>query len=78
MIFGASAISFALPRGRETAKLLDMKLSGLKDRSGQATLEYILVFVALIVVFWGLKDFFVPAVRRSAQQTAELVTSDYP
>ena len=77
MIFGASAISFALPRGRETAKLLDMKLSGPKSRSGQAALEYILVFVALIAVVWAL-EYFVSVVRRSAQQTAELVTSDYP
>ena len=77
MIFGASAISFALPLGGETAKLLDMELSGLKDRSGQATLEYILVFVALIAVVWALK-YFVSATHRSAQQTAELVTSDYP
>jgi uncharacterized protein (UPF0333 family) len=54
-----------------------MKLSGLKDRSGQATLEYILVFVALIAVVWAL-EYFVSATHRSAQQTAELVTSDYP
>ncbi len=73
----AQRSSFALPRGRETAKLLDMELSGLKSRSGQATLEYILVFVALIAVVWAL-EYFVSAARRSARQTAELVTSDYP
>ena len=54
-----------------------MELSGPKARSGQAALEYILVFVALIAVVWAL-EYFVSVVRRSAQQTAELVTSDYP
>ena len=54
-----------------------MKLSGPKDRSGQAALEYILVFVALIAVVLVLWH-FVSVVRRSARQTVELVTSDYP
>ena len=54
-----------------------MKLSGLKDRSGQAALEYILVFVALIAVV-GALGYFVSAARRGARQTAEMVTSDYP
>ena len=66
-----------MPQGRETDKLLDMELSGLKNRSGQAVLEYILVFWALIVVV-GALEYFVSAARRSAQKTAELVTSDYP
>ena len=52
-------------------------MSGRRDRSGQAALEYILVFVALIAVVWALEH-FVSAARRSARQTAEMVTSDYP
>lgn len=52
-------------------------MSGRRDRSGQAALEYVLVFVALIAVVWAL-GYFVSAARRSARQTAEMVTSDYP
>ena len=52
-------------------------MSGRRDRSGQAALEYVLVFVALIAVVWAL-GLFVSAARRGAQQTAEMVTSDYP
>lgn len=52
-------------------------MGGRKGRSGQAMLEYVLVFAALIVVVWAL-GYFVSAARRSARQTAELVTSDYP
>jgi Flp pilus assembly protein TadG len=52
-------------------------MPGRRDRSGQAALEYVLVFVALIAVVWAL-GYFVSAARRSARQTAEMVTSDYP
>ena len=52
-------------------------MGGRKGRSGQAMLEYVLVFVALIAVVWAL-GYFVSATRKSAKQTAELVTSDYP
>ena len=52
-------------------------MSGRRDRSGQAALEYVLVFVALIAVVWAL-GLFVSAARRGARQTAEMVTSDYP
>ncbi len=52
-------------------------MSGRRDKSGQAALEYILVFVALIAVVWAL-GYFVSAARRGARQTAEMVTSDYP
>lgn len=48
-----------------------------RDRSGQAMLEYVLVFAALIAVVWAL-GYFVDATRNSAKQTAKLVTSDYP
>ena len=48
-----------------------------RNRSGQAMLEYVLVFVALIAVVWAL-SYFVSAARKNAKQTAELVTSDYP
>ena len=41
-------------------------------------LEYILVFGALSAIVLALKYGFVRAARRSAQQTAELITSDYP
>ena len=50
---------------------------GRRGRSGQAMLEYVLVFTALIAVVWAL-GYFVSAARRNARQTAELVTSDYP
>ena len=52
-------------------------MSGRRDKSGQAALEYILVLVALIAVVWAL-GYFVSAARRGARQTAEMVTSDYP
>ena len=52
-------------------------MKGRRGRSGQAALEYVLVFVALIVVVWAL-GYFVSASRKSAKQTAKLVTSDYP
>lgn len=48
-----------------------------RDRSGQAALEYILVFAALLSVVWALGH-FVSAARKGAKHTAELVTSDYP
>ena len=46
-------------------------------RSGQTALEYILVFVALIAVVAALMA-FCEASRRTARQTAELVTCDSP
>ena len=52
-------------------------MAGRRGRSGQATLEYVLVFVALIAIVWAL-GYFVSAARRNARQTAGLVTSDYP
>jgi Flp pilus assembly protein TadG len=52
-------------------------MKGRRDRSGQAAVEYVLVFVALIAVVWAL-GYFVSAARKGAKQTAELVTSDYP
>ena len=52
-------------------------MKGRRDRSGQAAVEYVLVFVALIAVVLVLWH-FVSVVRRSARQTVELVTSDYP
>jgi Flp pilus assembly protein TadG len=52
-------------------------MKGRSDRSGQAAVEYVLVFVALIAVVWAL-GYFVSAARKGAKQTAELVTSDYP
>ena len=47
------------------------------DKAGQAALEYILVFVALIGIVWAL-GYFVEAAHKNAKQTAELVTSEYP
>jgi uncharacterized protein (UPF0333 family) len=52
-------------------------MKGRRGRSGQAALEYVLVFVALIAVVWAL-GYFVSAARKGAKQTAKLVTSDYP
>ena len=52
-------------------------MKGRRDRAGQAAVEYVLVFVALIAVVWAL-GYFVSAARKGAKQTAELVTSDYP
>ena len=52
-------------------------MSGRMGRSGQAALEYILVFTALIGLVVAL-GYFVDAARKGAKQTAELVTSDYP
>jgi len=52
-------------------------MRGLRVRSGQAALEYILVFAALIGLVVAL-EYFVSAARKGAKQTAELVTSDYP
>ena len=46
-------------------------------KAGQATLEYLLVFMALLVIVIVLWQ-FVKATRRAARQTTELVTSDYP
>ena len=52
-------------------------MSGRRGRSGQAMLEYVLVFAALIVVVFALTC-FVRAARAESKRTAELVTSDYP
>lgn len=52
-------------------------MEGRNGRSGQAALEYVLVFAALIAIVWALGH-FVSAAREGARHTAELVTSDYP
>ncbi|MGN0847224.1 MAG: hypothetical protein ACI4RA_07560 [Kiritimatiellia bacterium] len=46
-------------------------------RSGQAALEYILVFVALLGVYFAVR-IFARAARGSAERTTTLVTCEYP
>lgn len=46
-------------------------------KAGQAALEYLLAFMALLAIVIALWQ-FVKATRRAARQTTELVTSDYP
>ncbi|MGN0852263.1 MAG: hypothetical protein ACI4Q3_02675 [Kiritimatiellia bacterium] len=53
-----------------------MKRSDAK--SGQAALEYVLVFLALFGLYFVLRSFFVPAARNASERTTVLVTSDYP
>lgn len=48
-----------------------------RGRSGQAMLEYVLVFVVLLAVVAAL-GLFARAARNEAVRTAELVTSDCP
>ena len=47
------------------------------NRSGQTLVEYVLVFAALIGVFFAVQC-FARAARRSAEKTTTLVTSEYP
>ena len=51
-------------------------------RAGQAALEYILVFAALLGVYFAIRVFairvFARAARQSATRTTTLVTSEYP
>lgn len=46
-------------------------------RAGQAALEYILVFAALLGVYFAIRV-FARAARQSATRTTTLVTSEYP
>ena len=46
-------------------------------RRGQAALEYILVFVALLGLVFAL-GFLVRAARSSSERTATLVSAEYP
>ncbi len=55
----------------------DRHKSSRARKSGQAMLEYVLVFAALMAVTWALATFAVAA-QKEARRTAELVTSDYP
>ena len=48
-----------------------------RRRDGQAALEYILVFVALLGLVAAAR-WFAAAARRTAVQTSEIVTSDSP
>ena len=49
-----------------------------ETKSGQAALEYILVFLALFGLYFVLRHYFVPATKSAAERTTTLVTSDYP
>ena len=48
-----------------------------RTRAGQAMLEYILVFVALLGLVAAAR-WFATAARRTALRTSEIVTSDSP
>ena len=46
-------------------------------RSGQTTLEYVLVFAALLGVYFAVRC-FARAAQHSAEKTTTLVTCEYP
>ncbi len=46
-------------------------------RRGQAMLEYVLTFAALLIVV-GAMGWVVVAAQRASERTANLVSSDYP
>ena len=48
-----------------------------KGRSGQAMIEYVIVFVALFATILSLAVFLY-AVRQQSNRTLDLVSSDYP
>ena len=50
---------------------------GKSAKSGQAALEYVLVFAALLIVCVALRV-FARAAHGSATRTTTLVTCDYP
>ncbi len=47
------------------------------SKSGQTALEYILVFVALLGVYFAVQCFS-RAARKSTEKTTTLVTCEYP
>lgn len=49
----------------------------MRFRSGQAMLEYVLAFAALLVVF-GVMGGVIVAAERHASRTTGLVRADYP
>ena len=53
-----------------------LRLSG-KARSGQAALEYVIVFVAMLAVV-SILALFLYAVRQQSNRTLDLVASEYP
>lgn len=55
--------------------MVPMKQRG--GRAGQAALEYILVFAALLGVYFAIRV-FARAARQSATRTTTLATSEYP
>ena len=50
---------------------------GMRARKGQAMIEYVLAFVALLIAVFALCA-FVRATGRYANRTEDLVTSDCP
>lgn len=54
-----------------------MKSFGKKHKSGQAMLEYLIVFLVLLGVL-GAIQLFVSAAHKSAERTTHLVTCEYP
>ena len=61
------------------ARALNGKIYAMENarRRGQAALEYILVFVALLGLVFAL-GFLVRAARSSSERTATLVSAEYP
>ncbi len=58
--------------------ILSHRTAVRKDRrSGQATLEYVVVFAALLAVITILA-LFLYAVRQQSNRTLDLVASEYP
>ncbi len=51
--------------------------SGRRGRSGQAMIEYIIVFIALFATMLALAVFLY-ALRQQSNRTLDLVASDYP
>jgi len=51
--------------------------AGRRGRSGQAMIEYIVVFVSLFATIVSLAVFLY-AVRQQSNRTLDLVASDYP
>lgn len=55
----------------------NVRMRSRKGKSGQTALEYILVFVALLAVYFAVRH-FASAAGKSAERTTTLVTCDYP
>jgi hypothetical protein len=57
--------------------LMDRASASGNRRSGQAMLEYVVVFVAMLAVV-SVLALFLYAVRQQSNRTLDLVASEYP